>query len=132
MAAMAILLAGAAPAADELPAWTDEVEAMYRGLPAGVDDNSNVADPDASGGRAVEVTRQTGNITSWHNYRTLPPGDYLARFRLKVSDNKSSQIVFQLDVENTGMAAGSGPATLRPPENTRTSICRLPSTNPCS
>ncbi|HEY5315943.1 MAG TPA: hypothetical protein VIK18_25660, partial [Pirellulales bacterium] len=72
---------------------------MMRSLPPGAPDLSNVADPDASGGRAAKVSRQTGDVNSWHNYRTLPPGDYRATFRLKVSDNTSPQPIFWLIVE---------------------------------
>ncbi|HEX3655312.1 MAG TPA: hypothetical protein VHV55_05890 [Pirellulales bacterium] len=100
---MLLPVLGAAPAVEELPHWTDEVEAMFRSLPLGAVDLSNVADADASGGRAAKVSRQTGYVNSWHNYRTLSPGDYRATFRLKVSDNTSPQPIFWLIVENANV-----------------------------
>lgn len=75
---------------------------MLRSLAPGAADLSNVADPDASGGRAAEVSRRTGYVNSWHNYRTLEPGDYEAVFRLKVSDNQSPHVIFHLVIENGG------------------------------
>lgn len=99
---LVLAIAGVASAAADppLPHWKDEIETMLRSLPPGAADVANVADPDASGGRAVEAGPRVGPQDSWHNYRTLQPGDYVATFRLKVADNTSPQVVFDLIVEN--------------------------------
>jgi uncharacterized membrane protein len=97
---LVILLLPLAARGEELPTWAFEVEAMLRTIPQGVVDWSKVDDPDASAQRAVVVNRKTGNIAYWHNFVVLPPGEYVAVFRLKVSDNTTHSQVFDLQVEN--------------------------------
>lgn len=99
--AVASLVLCAVAAADPVPLYhsRDEIENLTREIPRGAPNLAIVADPDASGGRAVEAGPRVGPQNSSDNFRLLEPGDYVATFRLKVADNTSPQVVFYLRAE---------------------------------
>jgi uncharacterized membrane protein len=91
--------------AQELPRWSYEVEGMYQTLPPGALDTSKVKVADASGGIAVCGDEKFA-FNYWHNYTVMQPGEYVATFRLKISDNTKTAQVIQAYVENGEASLG--------------------------
>ncbi len=112
--ACVLMLLAVQALAQELPRWAWEAESLYQTVPPGTVDASKVKDPEASGGMVIRGNEQAG-FHYERNYTVMQPGEYVAFFKLKVSDNTKQEQIIQASVENGDTALSLRPEQFKAP-----------------